>query len=271
MDELTPVYAPSRLGEPERARTSHPVLHRRHGEPLDPRCGRGHPRSLLSTACAPPRSSPGSPSGDRGGELSSSTAPAVTARQAGGDPAILSGDENASSTFVTRAVPSWAWYFDHHATAFGSDEEREDFERDAVRRQILRPELRLVHQADLRHLARVRAHRYPGLIELVRWADIIDAARFPWAEMAVLRAAPALWLMTVVENYGDEASCRASFPASSRNRSTKIARSPEIQAKWIPLRDAHLVSSNGARRRAKHGRVVYVDLSEVGSTWWVSS
>src|SRR5256885_1580271 len=69
----------------------------------------------------------------------------------------------------------------------------------------------------------------PDIVELVRWADIIDAARFPNAEMAVLRAEPALWLMTVVENHGDDAFLSRVVPRLLAEPLEDIARSPEIQ------------------------------------------
>ena len=102
----------------------------------------------------------------------------------------------------------------------------------------------------------------PTLTELVRWADIIDAARFPSAEMAVMRADPALWLMTVVENYGDEAFLSRMIPRLLDEPLDEIAKSPEIQAKWIPLRDAHLAFIELVRGKSQEiDRVVYVDLS----------
>ena len=51
----------------------------------------------------------------------------------------------------------------------------------------------------------------PGLDELVRWADTVDAARFESAAQAVELREPALRLMTVVEN-ADDAWCDALIP-----------------------------------------------------------
>jgi len=58
------------------------------------------------------------------------------------------------------------------------------------------------------------ARRYSGLSpfqlkdELIRWADMIDSAAFPSAEMAVNRTEPVLHLMTVVEHKGTDAYLR---------------------------------------------------------------
>src|SRR5689334_2114844 len=57
--------------------------------------------------------------------------------QPGGvDSGILSGDENAILDFRYAVSPKLTWYFDHHATAFGSAEERADFERDQGRQKF---------------------------------------------------------------------------------------------------------------------------------------
>ena len=102
----------------------------------------------------------------------------------------------------------------------------------------------------------------PDIVELVRWADIIDAARFPNAEMAVLRADPAMWLMTVVENYGDDGFLSRIVPRLLTEPLEEIARSPEIMTKWLPLRDAHLAFVDKVKAKSQEmGRVVYVDLT----------
>src|SRR5262249_39049558 len=103
----------------------------------------------------------------------------------------------------------------------------------------------------------------PDLVELVRWADIIDAARFPNAEMAVLREAPPLWLMTVVENHGDDDFLAKVIPRLLTEPLDAVARSADIQEKWIPLRDAHLAFVDLVRRKSiEDGRVVYADLTQ---------
>jgi hypothetical protein len=103
----------------------------------------------------------------------------------------------------------------------------------------------------------------PEIVELVRWADIIDAARFPSAEMAVLRADPALWIMTVVENHGDDAFLSRVVPRLLSEPLEEVANSAEIQSKWVPLRDAHLEFVDKVKAKSETmGSVVYVDLTE---------
>jgi hypothetical protein len=185
--------------------------------------------------------------------------------QGGVDPSVLTGDENAILDFRYAKNPKLGWYFDHHATAFASPDEKEDFERDGGKHKFYDPD----YGSCTKLIYDVSRDRFgiadtPGIVELVRWADIIDAARFPTAEMAVTRAEPALWLMTVVENHGDDGFLSRVVPRLLGEPLEEIARSPEIQAKWLPLREGHLAFIEKVRANSQPmGSVVYVDLTEV--------
>ncbi|HEX9296508.1 MAG TPA: hypothetical protein VF881_11755 [Polyangiaceae bacterium] len=182
----------------------------------------------------------------------------------GVNPAHLDGDENAILDFRYCRSPKLTWYFDHHATAFVSPEDRADFERDGGKQKFYDPAYgsctKLIYDISRTHFGLPDT---PEIVELVRWADIIDAARFPTAEMAVVRAEPALWLMTVVENHGDEGFLSRMLPRLVTEPLEQIARSPEIQAKWVPLRDAHLAFIERVREKSElMGAIVYVDLTD---------
>jgi hypothetical protein len=185
--------------------------------------------------------------------------------QGGVNPAILDGNENAILDFRYAKSPKLTWYFDHHATAFGSPEELADFEKDAGKQKFYDPNYgsctKLIYDVSR---DRFGLDDTPDLVELVRWADIIDAARFPNAEMAVSRAEPALWLMTVVENHGDEAFLSRLVPRLLTEPLEEIAKSQDIQSRWVPLRDAHLGFVDKVRTKSQEmGSVVYVDLTDV--------
>jgi len=182
----------------------------------------------------------------------------------GVNPAILDGVENAILDFRYAQTPKLTWYFDHHATAFASPEERADFEQDGGKQKFYDAGYgsctKLIYDISRGHFG---LEDSPDIIELVRWADIIDAARFPSAEMAVLRAEPPLWLMTVVENHGDDAFLTRIVPRLLTESLEEVARSEEIMTRWAPLRDAHLGFVDKVKDKSQEmGRVVYVDLSD---------
>ena len=185
--------------------------------------------------------------------------------QNGVDPAILSGDENAILDFRYAKNPKLGWYFDHHATAFASPDEEEDFRNDGGRRKFYDPGYgsctKLIYDVSRE---RFKVNDTPEIVELVRWADIIDAARFRSAEMAVMRSEPALWLMTVVENHGDDGFLTRVVPRLLSEPLEEVARSAEIQSKWLPLKEAHLGFIEKVKANSQPmGSVVYVDLTEV--------
>ncbi len=185
--------------------------------------------------------------------------------EAGGvNPSLLDGEENAILDFRYARSPKLTWYFDHHATAFASPEDRADFERDGGQHKFYDPAYgsctKLIYDISR---TRFGLEDTPGIVELVRWADIIDAARFPTAEMAVLRGEPALWLMTVVENHGDDGFLSRIIPRLLAEPLEQIARSSDIQSKWLPLRDAHLAFIEKVREKSEEkGSVTYVDLTD---------
>ena len=135
--------------------------------------------------------------------------------QNGVDPKLLDGDVNAILDFRFSALPQIAWYFDHHVSAFPSAGDVDayklragggfrTFYHDAAYGSCTKliADMGLEHfQLDLKPTA-----------EMVGWADMIDSAAFPSAEMAVARTEPVLGLMTVVEHQGDDAFLTSMVP-----------------------------------------------------------
>jgi hypothetical protein len=119
--------------------------------------------------------------------------------QNGVEPKVLSGDVNAILDFRFSALPKLDWYFDHHVSAFATPEDRAFFERRAAELQA-GGEQRFFHDGAyssatklIADLGRERFGLDTGPTEeLVRWADMIDSAAFPSAEMAVARREPEL-------------------------------------------------------------------------------
>ena len=116
----------------------------------------------------------------------------------------LSGDENAIVDFKYIASPKLTWWFDHHVSAFLTPEDRARFDAEQKRtaeapRQFFDPAF--VSCAGL--IAAVGRERFgfdtTPYADLLRWADVIDGARFESAEEAVSLAAPAMKLATVIE------------------------------------------------------------------------
>lgn len=188
--------------------------------------------------------------------------------QNGVDPAVLTGDDNAILDYRFSVAPSLNWYFDHHVSAFPTPAEREAFEaglHDAKRH--------LFHDgkygsctkliADIGR-AKFGLESSADVAELVRWADMIDSASFPNAEMAVLKSEPVLQLMTVVENKGNDAFLGAMIPRLLDAPLDAVAKSADVTEAFAPLyaQQEKFVEQVKAAAEVR-GPVVLVDLSDV--------
>jgi hypothetical protein len=186
----------------------------------------------------------------------------------GVDPAIMDGDENAILDFRFSAAPQLTWYFDHHVSAFPSPADRiayQDRSQESDARKMFHDG---AYGSCTKLIADVGSARF-GLdvtrdADLVRWADMIDSAAFPSADMAVARAEPVLHLMTVVEHGGDDAFLQTMVPRLLNEPLEEVARGKDIEASYAPLAAQHDGFVELIRTHARVlGDVVVVDLSPV--------
>jgi hypothetical protein len=186
--------------------------------------------------------------------------------QNGVDAKLLTGADNAILDYRFSQAPSLNWYFDHHVSAFVSPEDRAAFEagtHDAQRHFFHDGK----YGSCTKLIADIGKARF-GLdladaAELVRWADMIDSASFPSAEMAVLKTEPVLQLMTVVENKGTDAFITEMVPRLLKESLLDVARAPEVTAAFAPLYAQQEKFVEQVKAKAEVvGPVVLVDLSE---------
>ncbi len=119
------------------------------------------------------------------------------------DPEDFAADTVASVDFRYSQHPGLTWYFDHHHSAFQLPGDREHFLADATGRKF--------HDATAAscagYIARILRDRFgcdlSAHAELIRWAELIDAAAFPDPVMPVDLREPALQLVAFVESNRD--------------------------------------------------------------------
>ncbi len=186
----------------------------------------------------------------------------------GVDAKLLVGAENAILDFRFSPAPQLTWYFDHHVSAFPSEGDREAYE---ARASVAAGARRFFHDGTYgsctKLIADVGARAFDldpaPTADLVRWADMIDSAAFPSADMAVARTEPVLQLMTVVEHFGDDAFLQRMVPRLLEEPLEQLARDPDVQSAYAPLRIEHDAFVEMVRGAAKaHGPVVLVDLGD---------
>jgi hypothetical protein len=190
--------------------------------------------------------------------------------QNGVDPTTLTGEDNAILDFRFTQTPKLTWYFDHHVSAFVTPADRTAYEMGA--REEAPGGRHMFHDAGYgsctKLIADVGRQRFgldtSGSAELVRWADMIDSAAFPSAEMAVHKQEPVLQLMTVVENKGNDAYLEAMVPRLLTESLEDVARSKEVQEAYGPLAAQQQTFIDLVKQHAEdRGSVVLVDLSAV--------
>ncbi len=154
--------------------------------------------------------------------------------------AVLAGEINAVVDFRYTTSERLTWWFDHHVSGIVGADERAHFDGDTSGRKFFDPG----YGSCCKLIADVARDRFgvamPDLEEMVHWADIIDAARFPDAKMAVEIQHPALQLMTVIEVHGNDtflAPCMRDLAAGASLAT--IASDARVQKLFKPLLESH--------------------------------
>jgi hypothetical protein len=201
-----------------------------------------------------------------GARLSAVRAQPVHHQQGDPFPAdAFDADLNACVDFRFSASPRLHWWFDHHASAFPTAADRAAFERDRSGQKFWDP----AAPSCTGFLARTAAERFgwraPDLDDLVRWADVIDAARFPSAEVAVRLEAPALRIMTLLEATRDPAVPSRIIESMRARPLAEIVQEPWVARPLEPILERHARAIETYRRLAHvSGGVVTIDLADTG-------
>jgi hypothetical protein len=180
-------------------------------------------------------------------------------------PGAFDADLNACVDFRFSPSPRLHWWFDHHASAFPSPEDRAQFERDASGTKFWDPAAPSCTGFIARTLRERFAWTAEDLGELVRWADVIDAARFPSAAMAVRLEEPALRIMALLEATKDPQLPTRVIEAMQHRPLAEIAAAPWIAEPLAPVLERHGAAIDAVKHAARvEGSVVVVDLAEAG-------
>ena len=184
-----------------------------------------------------------------------------------GDSAVpaawLDGDENAILDYRYTDLEKLTWWFDHHATAFQTPDDRARFEGGHPPERYYEP----TYGSCTKLVADIARDRFgvamPELDELVQWADVIDTARFDSPAAAVERASPALQLMTVIEHHGDDRLLALLVPRLGTESIADVANSVEVLALLAPLAVKRAAAMAHLRARASsRGPVAFADLTD---------
>ncbi len=173
------------------------------------------------------------------------------------------GDENAIVDFRYSRDPRVTWWFDHHQSAFLSPEDERHFRAHRLPHRVLDPTSSSCASLIAGYLKRKYGYEAVELNELVRWADIIDGAKFPTPESAVEILSPALRLKLVIEN-ATEASVRDFVVRSIRFRPMReILEEPRVRALEQRFAEDQVELVDILLERVhRHGKIVVFDLTD---------
>jgi hypothetical protein len=178
---------------------------------------------------------------------------------------LLDGDANAIVDFKFCADDRLDWWFDHHESAFLSEEDEAYFRQKKSETHFLDT----ASKSCCEFIRRVAADKFgfadESLDELVEWARIIDGALYESAAQCVELRAPALKLMQVIEGERDPAFIEKIILQMRDKPLAEIVESEEIQAKLQPILEQHNRTLDLIRQKATYSRgVVSFDLTEYG-------
>jgi hypothetical protein len=178
---------------------------------------------------------------------------------------VFGPGENAIVDFKYSSSPKLTWWFDHHQSAFPTEEDHAHFlagQRGALGlRQFFDPDF----ISCTSFIAAVGASRFgfnvSSLGELLYWADIVDGARYESAKAAVEMQAPAMKLTLVIENADTPDFIPRIIPLLTTMPLAEIAAQPFVQQRVAPLMRRHTASMDLIRHRAEvRDGVIYIEL-----------
>jgi hypothetical protein len=175
------------------------------------------------------------------------------------------GDENAIVDFKYCADDRLTWWFDHHQSAFLSDEDEKHFKADTSGQKFLDT----TSASCAEFIARIARDKFDwedeSLAELIEWAHIIDGAFYESPAQCVELRSSALKLMQVIEGEKDPAFVEKIIRWLTEMSLDEIIESAPVQEKLVPILDQHWKTVEVIKERAVYERgVVYFDLIGTG-------
>ena len=175
------------------------------------------------------------------------------------DESKFNGDENAIVDFKYSPSRKVTWWFDHHQSAFLTQEDADHFEQDQSNRKFYDPDFK----SCTKFIATVAEQRFgfnpKPVAELIEWTDIIDGALYEDAKTAVEMKAPAMKLTMVIESAHDHEFVPRLIPLLATQPLDKIIEEPFVAQRLPDLLARHRDSGEVMRKRieCKDGTVFF--------------
>ena len=177
----------------------------------------------------------------------------------------LDGEENAIVDFKYCADDRLTWWFDHHQSAFLSEEDEQHFRADTSGQKFLDT----TSASCAEFIARIAKDRFafedPFLAELIEWAHIIDGAFYESAAQCVELRSSALKLMQLIEGEKEPEFVARIINWLTEKTLDEIIELPEIKERLDPILADHWTSVETIKQRSEYDKgVVTFDLIGTG-------
>ena len=174
----------------------------------------------------------------------------------------FSGDENAIVDFKYLASEKLTWWFDHHESAFLTEDDREHFEREPSNTKFFDPDFK----SCTKFLATVAQSRFgfdtAPVEELVEWADIVDGACYQSAEVAVAMQEPAMRITMAIEANKEPGFIPRLIELLAYHPLEEIVATPFVATQIPPLLERHRGSIEVIREHSKCvERTIFFDVT----------
>jgi hypothetical protein len=166
------------------------------------------------------------------------------------DESLFGPEENVIVDFKYSASPKLSWWFDHHESAFLSSADEKHFRSDQSGRKFHDP----TYKSCTKYIAWIAESKFgfaaADLVDLIHWADIIDGAQFPSAQMAVELKEPAMRLMLVIEATRDRNLVHKIIRLMQRLPLVDVLNDTEVRASFESFYETHFASIDVMKQRA---------------------
>lgn len=173
------------------------------------------------------------------------------------------GEWSACVDFRYSQHPQLRWYFDHHRSAFAEPGDREHFEADRSGQKFHDPSASSCAQ----YLAQIAHHSFgfdaSPYQELIHWADLIDAARFPDPQSAIGLDVAAMQLASYIQCENDLDTISGFIEDLLRYPLDTIAKADYVRRVMRPRKVEHQQNIQAVAQAASvEGELVVYDLFE---------
>jgi hypothetical protein len=174
----------------------------------------------------------------------------------------FTGDENAILDFKYLASEKLTWWFDHHQSAFLTEEDATHFERDESNTKFFDPSFR----SCTKFLATIAQSRFgfdvTPVEELVQWADIVDGAAYESAEVAVAMREPAMRITMTMEATQDASYIPRLIGLLAYHPLAEIVAMPFVASQIPALLERHERSIDIIRKHSEcRSGTIYFDVT----------